>query len=100
MPDTPLDMLVVRDMPDGMFAVADALQGIRVVQEGLKSRSEAEKFIEDYYLARGRAPALRTWWEMSARSSWVRMWWVHDRQRLPRGWRRNRRLLVRRCPQH
>ena len=24
MPDTPLDMLVVRDMPDGTFAVADA----------------------------------------------------------------------------
>ena len=35
------------------FAVADALQGIRIVQDGFKSRAEAEKFIEDYYLARG-----------------------------------------------
>ena len=53
MPDEPLDMLVVRDMPDGSFAVADALQGVRVVQDGFKSRAEAEKLIEDYYLARG-----------------------------------------------
>ena len=53
MSDRPLDMLVVRDMPDGTFAVADALQGVRIVQDELKSRTEAEKFIEDYYLARG-----------------------------------------------
>jgi hypothetical protein len=53
MPDQPLDMLVVRDMPDGLFAVADALQGAGVVQNGLKSRAEAVKFIEDYYLACG-----------------------------------------------
>ena len=52
MPDRPLDMLVVRDLP-GTFAVADALQTVRIVQDGFKSRSEAEKFIEDYYLARG-----------------------------------------------
>lgn len=53
MPDTPLDMLVVRDMPDGTFAVADALQGVRIVQDGFKTRAEAAKFIENYYLARG-----------------------------------------------
>ena len=53
MPDTPLDMLVVRDMPDGTFAVADALQGVRIVQDRFKTRAEAAKFIEDYYLARG-----------------------------------------------
>jgi hypothetical protein len=53
MSDRPLDMLVVRDMPDGTFAVADALQGLRIVHDGFKSRAEAEKFIEDYYLARG-----------------------------------------------
>jgi hypothetical protein len=29
MPDQPLDMLVVRDMPDGLFAVADAGCGVR-----------------------------------------------------------------------
>jgi hypothetical protein len=34
-------MLVVRDMPDGSFAVADALQGVRVVQDGFKSRAES-----------------------------------------------------------
>ena len=61
MSDTPLDMLVVRDMPDGTFAVADALQGARIVQDGFKSRAEAAKFIEDYYLARGIiAPPART----------------------------------------
>ncbi len=49
MSDRPLDMLVVRDMPDSTFAVADAVQGLRIVQDGFKSRAEAEKFIEDYY---------------------------------------------------
>ena len=53
MSDRPLDMLVVRDMPDSTFAVAETLQGLRIVQDGFKSRAEAEKFIEDYYLARG-----------------------------------------------
>jgi hypothetical protein len=42
-------MLVVRAMLDGTFAVADALQRVGVVQDGFKSRAEAEKFIEDYY---------------------------------------------------
>jgi hypothetical protein len=60
MPDEPLDMLVIRDMPDGSFAVADALKDARVVQDGFKSRAEAEKFIEGYYLARGIiAPQLK-----------------------------------------
>ena len=45
-------------MPDGSFAVADALKDARVVQDGFKSRAEAEKFIEDYYLARGTACAI------------------------------------------
>ena len=53
MSDTPLDMLVIRDMPDGTFAVADALEDLRLVQDGFTTRAEAEKFIEDYYLARG-----------------------------------------------
>jgi hypothetical protein len=45
MPDTPLDMLVVREMPDGTFDVADALQGVRIVRDGFKSPAEAAKFI-------------------------------------------------------
>ncbi len=53
MSDTPLEMLVIRDLPDGTFAVVDALQDLRLVQEGFTSRAEAEKFIDDYYLARG-----------------------------------------------
>ena len=40
-------------MPDGTFAAADALQKLRIVQHGFKSAVEAEKFIEDFYLARG-----------------------------------------------
>jgi hypothetical protein len=34
-------------MPDGTFAVADALQNLRIVQDGFNSAAEAEKFIED-----------------------------------------------------
>ena len=32
-------------MPDGTFAAADALQKLRIVQDGFKSAAEAEKFI-------------------------------------------------------
>ncbi len=53
MSDTPPEMLVIRDLPDGTFAVVDALQDLRLVQDGFTSRAEAEKFIDDYYLARG-----------------------------------------------
>ena len=60
MSDTPLDMLVVGDIPAGTFAVADALQGLRIVHDGFKSRAEAEKFIEDYYLAPWRHRAARS----------------------------------------
>jgi hypothetical protein len=48
-----LEVLVVRKMPDGTFAAADALEKLRIVQDGFKSAAEAEKFIEDFYLARG-----------------------------------------------
>ena len=40
-------------MPDGTFAAVDALQELRVAQDGPKSAAEARKFIEDFYLARG-----------------------------------------------
>ena len=40
-------------MQDGTFAAADALQKLRIVQDGFKSAVEAEKFIEDFYLSRG-----------------------------------------------
>lgn len=53
MADEPLKVLVTREMPDGTFAVVDALQGLRTVQAGFKSADEAEKFIEKFYTARG-----------------------------------------------
>jgi hypothetical protein len=53
MADEPLEVLVVHKMPDGTFAAADALQKLRIVQDGFKNAAEAEKFIEDFYLARG-----------------------------------------------
>jgi hypothetical protein len=53
MPDETLEVLVVREIPDGKFAAVDALQKLRVVQDGFTSAAEAEKFIEDFYLARG-----------------------------------------------
>ena len=53
MPDETLEVLVVREIPEGKFAAVDALQKLRVVQDGFTSAAEAEKFIEDFYLARG-----------------------------------------------
>lgn len=53
MADESLEVLVVRKMADGTFAAADALQNLRIVKDGFKSASEAEKFIEEFYLARG-----------------------------------------------
>ena len=51
MPDEPLEVLVVHKMPDGTFAAGDALQKLRIVQDGLAGAAEAERFIED--MARG-----------------------------------------------
>lgn len=53
MADESLEVLVVRKMADGTFAAADALQNLRIVKDGFKSASDAEKFIEEFYLARG-----------------------------------------------
>jgi hypothetical protein len=53
MADEPLEVLVTRKMPDGTFAVVDALQNLRIVQIGFRNADEAEKFIEDFYIARG-----------------------------------------------
>ena len=53
MADEPLEVLVTREMPDGTVAVVDALRNLRVVQPGFKNVDEAEKFIEDFYIARG-----------------------------------------------
>jgi hypothetical protein len=51
--DEPLEVLVVHQKPDGTFAAADALQKLRIIQDGFKTAAEAEKFIENFYLARG-----------------------------------------------
>ena len=48
-----LEVLVVRKMPDGTFAAVDALRELHIIQEGFKSADDAEKFIEDFYIARG-----------------------------------------------
>lgn len=53
MTDEPLEVLITREMPDGTFAVVDALRSLDVVQVGFRTVEEAEKFIEDFYLARG-----------------------------------------------
>ena len=59
MAEEPLQMLVVREMPDGAFVVADALDRLRIVQVGFRTAAEAEKFIEDFYLARGHSSRAR-----------------------------------------
>ena len=53
MTDEPLEVLVVHKMLDGTFVAADTLEKLRIVKDGFKSTAEAEKFIEDFYLARG-----------------------------------------------
>ncbi len=52
MADEPLEVLITRHMPDGTVAVVEAQQN-RVVQPGFKNADEAEKFIEEFYIARG-----------------------------------------------
>ena len=44
---------MVHQKPDGTFAAADALQKLRIIQDRFKTAAEAEKFIENFYLARG-----------------------------------------------
>jgi hypothetical protein len=53
MADESLEVLVTREMPDGTVAVVDALRNLRLIQAGFRSADEAEKFIEEYYIARG-----------------------------------------------
>jgi hypothetical protein len=49
MTDEPLEVLITRKMPDGTYAVVNALKNLRPVQ----AADAAEKFIEEFYLARG-----------------------------------------------
>jgi len=53
MADEPLVVLITREMPDGTYAVVDALHSLRTVQAGFPNADAAEKFIEDFYIARG-----------------------------------------------
>jgi hypothetical protein len=53
MTDEPLEVLITRKLPDGTYAVVDALKNLRTVQIGFASADAAEKFIEEFYLTRG-----------------------------------------------
>ena len=53
MADEPLEVLITRKMPDGTYAVVDALKSLHTVQAGFANADAAEKFIEEFYLARG-----------------------------------------------
>ena len=53
MANEPLEVLVTRKMPDGTYAVVDALRGVHTVQDGFKTADAAVRFIEDFYIARG-----------------------------------------------
>jgi hypothetical protein len=53
MSDEPLEVLITRKMPDGTYAVVDALKNLRPIQAGFPNSDAAEKFIEEFYLARG-----------------------------------------------
>jgi hypothetical protein len=53
MTDEPLEVLITRRLPDGTYAVVDALKNLRTVQIGFANADAAEKFIEEFYLTRG-----------------------------------------------
>jgi hypothetical protein len=46
-------VLITRKLPDGTYAVVDALKNLRTVQAGFANANAAENFIEEFYLARG-----------------------------------------------
>jgi hypothetical protein len=53
MANEPLEVLITRRMPDGTYNVIDALHELRTVQAGFANADAAEKFIEEFYIARG-----------------------------------------------
>lgn len=53
MTDDLLEVLVTREMPDGTFAVVDAIRNLHIVRVGFRNADEAERFIEGFYIARG-----------------------------------------------
>jgi hypothetical protein len=53
MANEPLEVLITRQMPDGTYAAVDALRGLRTIQAGFANADAAEKFIEEFYIARG-----------------------------------------------
>jgi hypothetical protein len=53
MADQSLEVLITRQMPDGKYDVVDALHDLRTVQAGFANAEAAEKFIEEFYIARG-----------------------------------------------
>lgn len=53
MANEPLEVLITRHMPDGTYAVVDALRDLHTVQAGFANADAAEKFIEEFYIARG-----------------------------------------------
>ena len=53
MADEPLEVLITRKMPDGTYSVVDALRNLRTIQVGFANADAAEKFIEEFYIARG-----------------------------------------------
>ncbi|HEY1746369.1 MAG TPA: hypothetical protein VGG11_06355 [Xanthobacteraceae bacterium] len=53
MADQKLEVLITRKMPDGTYAVVDALRNLHTVKAGFADADAAEEFIEQFYLARG-----------------------------------------------
>lgn len=53
MANEPLEVLITRQMPDGTYDVVDALRDLKTIQTGFANADAAEKFIEEFYIARG-----------------------------------------------
>jgi hypothetical protein len=53
MANEPLEVLITRKMADGTYDVVDALHDLRTVKTGFANADAAEKFIEEFYIARG-----------------------------------------------
>ena len=82
-------ILKVRKISDVIFVVANALDHRGVVQVGFRTAAEAEKFIEDFYLARRILRPRESKNEGRVRSHGIGASYEEGRHRAP--WGRHRR---------
>ncbi len=53
--DKAMPMLTIRHSAGGTFCVIDTLEGICIVLDGFKTKAEARRYIEHFYLEAARS---------------------------------------------